>query len=343
MGKILVILTGGTIGSKAVDGIINIEGKGQNSSPYLLIQEYERQYKQEDKLEVINPVTILSENITPVYWEQFASIINNIDSSQYDGIIFTHGSDTLAYTSSFLGMTFGWYPIPIILIASNYPIEDKRSNGLANFRGAVELIHSKQLKGVYTVYQNNKKEILVYLATRLVSSDAARDQFSSFGGEPFAKIEEGELKVLEKSFSYYPNNAKRWLQKQIYFTSDILVVQVYPGLSFDFFSLDKKPKAVLCYLYHSATMCVKSQIEKYQFLPFAKRCKEKKIPLYLASFKKENKNLYATSAAVLEEHAGNLLYDISLEAAYVKLLLAYNQQAMTAEEFLSNNWYYEHL
>ena len=66
--------------------------------------------------------------------------INNIDTALYSGVILTHGSDTLAYTSALLGMYFRHFDIPLFIIASNKPIGEKGSNGLFNFTSAVGLI-----------------------------------------------------------------------------------------------------------------------------------------------------------------------------------------------------------
>ena len=81
----------------------------------------------------------------------------------YDGVIITHGSDTLPYTCAALAFLLRDVPIPLVLVASNYSLGDSRSNGLANFRSAVELIASRQVRGVFTVFQDEKAPIVCIL------------------------------------------------------------------------------------------------------------------------------------------------------------------------------------
>ena len=65
-GKILVVLTGGTIGSTCSDGVRGIIG----DSPYILIREFRKKYHDysDCEFEVINPYSILSENLTCEVW-----------------------------------------------------------------------------------------------------------------------------------------------------------------------------------------------------------------------------------------------------------------------------------
>ena len=73
---------------------------------------------------------------------------------------------------------------------------------------------------------------------------------------------------------------------------------------------------------------------------FKAKCKEKGIATYVSSFKQEANDLYATSIDILD--AGALpLINISTEAAFAKLMVAYNQKDMEPAEFMKENVYYE--
>ena len=115
-GKILVVLTGGTIGSTCSDGVRGIIG----DSPYILIREFRKKYHDysDCEFEVINPYSILSENLTCEVWSLLYGALYQVDTSEYDGIIITHGSDTLAYTSAAMGMLMRHTQCPIVLTAA---------------------------------------------------------------------------------------------------------------------------------------------------------------------------------------------------------------------------------
>lgn len=56
-----------------------------------------------------------------------------------EGIILTHGSDTIQYTASFLSCIEEFTHIPVMVVCSNYVLTDNRANGLRNFSAAVDL------------------------------------------------------------------------------------------------------------------------------------------------------------------------------------------------------------
>ena len=168
MKKILVILTGGTIGSTVQGKSMNVTEKSAGQ----LLSLYQKKYGREEEFEVKQPVSVLSENMTPGILGRLCNCMKEIPYENYQGVIIAHGSDTLSYTAALLGMYLGHVPVPVVLTAANYPLEDARSNGLVNFRSAVELIRCGMVEGVFAVYQSNTGEMPVYVATRLTEADA---------------------------------------------------------------------------------------------------------------------------------------------------------------------------
>lgn len=79
--KILVILTGGTIGSKVSKNIINVN----SASAYNLIKLYQDRYGTDTEFEVIQPMNILSENLIPSYWKTLYDTLDKVDCGAYDG------------------------------------------------------------------------------------------------------------------------------------------------------------------------------------------------------------------------------------------------------------------
>ena len=175
MKKILVILTGGTIGSKVEGKIINTTA----ASSYRLLQLYNEKYADDTEFEVIQPINILSENLTPVEWGVLCNCLFELDFEKYQGIIITHGSDTLSYTSALIGTMFENCSIPIVLVASNLALGLPGSNGMNNFRNAVCFIKESHMHGVFTIFENNKGEMPVYLSTHIVESDPFTDQLQA--------------------------------------------------------------------------------------------------------------------------------------------------------------------
>lgn len=342
MKKILVILTGGTIGSKVEGKIINTTA----ASSYRLLQLYNEKYADDTEFEVIQPINILSENLTPVEWGVLCNCLLELDFEKYEGIIITHGSDTLSYTSALIGTMFENCSIPIVLVASNLALGLPGSNGMNNFRNAVCFIKSSGINGIFTIFENNKGEIPVYLSTHIVESDPFTDQFRSFTGKYFGQMidekfvatenypclmESDDISLAETYHHTKPSDISL-AQKHQYpaksddilwngnFDNKILLIHPYPGLNYNNIDLSSKPKAVLHYMYHSATACT---TDGYSIIDFAKKCNDLGIDFYCASFKNKDAALYDSSAKIV--NSGVIpLYNISCEAAYAKLNIMYN-------------------
>lgn len=338
--KILVVLTGGTIGSKVTSKVIDVN----SAAAYNLINLYEERYGRNEEFEIIQPLNVLSENLTPFYWEKLYECMEQICLNDYDGIIITHGSDTIAYTAAMMGYCYRHTAIPIVLIASNYELQDARSNGISNFYNAVCFIEEQAAKGVYVIFQNDGAENVVYLATRIMEADTYLDQFSSYGKVDFGRMVDGHFVKTEheQNPSIEDVNAEKEKMVKINngFKKSVLMIHPYPGLDYSRILIDENVGAVLHCLYHSATAC--SSEGNYSAVDFIRSCRKKGIEIYVSSFKQSVNDLYASSMDILEAGAIPLV-NISTEAAYAKLVIAYNQQEMKPEEFMKENIYFEML
>lgn len=338
MKKILVVLTGGTIGSKVEGDIIDIKDK----SPYQLISLYGEVYrKKTEEFDIIEPITTLSENMTPELLSKLCHALDHISYEQYAGVIITHGSDTLSYTAALVGMLFHHVPVPMVLVASNLPLLEKGSNGLSNFAAAVDLIREAKLRGVFVIYGNPEGAADVYLSTRVVEADPYTDGFRDFSGSPFGKMENGHFVPSGRgdapSIEEVNGAVERNFELPKDFGRSILLIRPYPGMSYEQFDLKNPPAAVLHYLYHSATAC--TQGENTDFQKFADKCKSLGIPVYVASLKEKKGKRYATGDIILKTGAIPL-YNISPEAAYAKLMILYNSGTPIWEN-IGENLYFE--
>lgn len=336
--KILVYLTGGTIGSRVDGATVHTDPAAASR----LLSLYRARYGEDVSFDVRRPCSLLSENATPGLWSLLERAVREEELSAYDGIIITHGSDTLPYTCAALAFLLRDVPIPLVLVASNYPLGDSRSNGLSNFRSAVELIVSREMRGIFTVFQDENGINRVYLAARIQEADTARDQFASYGGVDFGIIRDGRFHwnahLQNPTLDEVNQPPARLLHADWAFQKPVLALRPYPGLDYRFLRLDPPPRAMLHYLYHAATAC--TQGEGYALPDFLRECRSRGTDCYLAPFKAEGKALYETSRALLEAGAVPL-YRISFEAAYVKLTIAYNQQELAPRSLMEQCFAFE--
>ncbi len=331
MANILVVFTGGTIGSS-----LNSKGNIEPTTKKLLLSKYSKEIGNNHNFDILEPFTILSENLSLEHWNLLFDSINSIDESKYDGIIITHGSDTISFTAAMGGLLLRHKTCPVVFIASNYILEDPRSNGFENFKSAIELITDGQIKrGVFVCYKNT--ETNVFLATRLCEADSFADEFQSFNRIPLGKIENGGFILNESpqnpTLRQINSPKERLSVKEL--KPQVAIIKAYPSLDYDRFDITGL-KAILNVGYHSATLCTDG--DNTSFLKFAKRCQKQGIDLYISSFKSEEGKIYESLDETVKLDNVQKLVNISSEAAFAKLVYAYS---INNPSIIKENLYYE--
>lgn len=350
MKQILVVFTGGTIGSTATDGTINTSSR----APSKLLQLFQQQYHDPASIhfDTQQPIQILSENLAPAAWEIIIAAIELAQPGKYDGIIVTHGTDTLAYTAGALSFYFHASAIPVLLVSSDYPLDNPKGNGLANFICAVEFIRQGIAPGVFVPYRNAGQTLQIHQGSRLTCSLQLSGDFFSVQGKSFMEFD-GQYFTSANMPRIEPSKAIKQDQKsptfsntiplKPQFSTRILMIKPYPGLDYSHFALDAAD-AVLHDLYHSGTACATDQWGKnHSLIEFLKHCQNENTPVYLAPAIK-SENAYQSTRELIE-HGAIMIWNMSIEAAYVKLMLAYgnfsDRQQINA--FIDRDIAFEHV
>lgn len=343
MSKICVIFTGGTIGSKVNDNKIDVS----SASAFDLLDRFNNTYKGEcPQFEILQPYSVLSESMRAINYKQLIKAIAQINTKDYSGIIVTHGSDTLAYTSNLLGMIFSGINIPLFLVCSNKTLGAVDCNGLANFTAAVDFISKVGLNGVFTTYLNKYGKQKIHLATRIIQATVFDGEIDSIKGLNFGQIVDGDFiynatkgnvtktAIRRKKNIYWIDNVKLF--------EDIMFIRPYPNMNYDFYKSQKVPKVILHDLYHSGTACVAGK--DTSLIEFSEYCRENKIDLYLAPMCADMKDVYASSDLIMKKGV-TLLRGISLESAYIKIMLAYGNFSTkkARAEFIGQDIFFEYL
>lgn len=109
--------------------------------------------------ESITADRLMSEELQPADWAALiAKIAAHIASGTANGIVITHGTDTLAYTAPLVYWLFADSPVPIVFTASNTPPAPEGTSAASagdearlNFNKAIRLAREKD-RGVYVVF-----------------------------------------------------------------------------------------------------------------------------------------------------------------------------------------------
>ena len=142
MKKILMISTGGTIASTpSDDGLTPTVSGGEMVK---LIPELEGLCE----ITVCDLLNLDSSNMQPEYWVAMASACYTALSTGFDGIVITHGTDTMAYSAAALSFMLMNLNKPVVLTGSQIPIEEPKTDGKRNILDAFRVAADGRLAGV---------------------------------------------------------------------------------------------------------------------------------------------------------------------------------------------------
>ncbi len=304
--KILIVFAGGTIGSTVKGNYISID----TGKPSLLMESYKTRYGLNFEYETRTPYMVLSENNTGKNFVDLVNcILDNIDDG-YDGVIVAHGTDTLQYSSAVLTYALGNNTIPVCVVSSNHPIEDPRSNGLENLRGAIRFIEDKCGKGVFVVYKNETyPEPIVHRANRLRAGYVYTDRIDSIFDMPYGKFENDKF-VYNTNFVDFEGDFTPKGRLSIGPQCDF-IYRIYPYVGMVYPRFPESVRYVLLDSFHSGTIDTASDAA----LDFYAYCKRKGIKVYITGLPKAV--TYESTEKYLELGI-TPLYDIAPISAYIK-------------------------
>ena len=236
--KIALISTGGTIASKIDYRTGGVTSVLSAKDLYTSIPELSL-YASIDTEILFNEY---SENIGPTQWNLIANkIIDKINSGIYDGIVISHGTDTMSYTAAALSFALQDLPIPVILVgaqrSSDRPSSDASSNLIASVIFATQLDYS----GVFVSMHGSisDEQIYCHLGTRVRKNHTSkRGAFNSIDIPPIAVVKEDQFKIkkipsniiLQKKNKHKINKEFNVIPK-IKFDDRVFLLKYYPGLN----------------------------------------------------------------------------------------------------------------
>lgn len=265
---------------------------------------------------------ILSENMRPEYWVDVAhSVADEINEGAY-GVVVAHGTDTMHYTSAALSFILDT-PVPVVLTGAQRSSDRPSSDAYLNLMNSVAAAKSDIAEVMVCMHATeNDDSNFLHRGTRVRKMHTSRrDTFRSINISPIARVQNGNLKLLDKELKYNPrSNHEIGLKDAI--EPNVAFIKSYPGISGELidYHIDKGYKGILLEgtgLGH----CPENIIYSIE------RAGDEKIPVVMASqclYGMVNMHVYSTgrklvSAGVIS--AGDMLP----ETAFVKLIWTLGQ------------------
>ena len=211
--RIRLLTTGGTIAS--LPGGQGLEPR-RSDVMELALEQLRNFYD----IEVEDVLCLDSSNITPEQWQLIAQRVYE-DRSRCDGIVISHGTDTMAYTASAVTFMLPGIDIPVVFTGSQLPLADMLSDGPSNLRTAFAMAASGQ-PGVFLAF--DRKVMLGCRAVKVRASGFSA--FESVNARYCAQVTNRGL-VVDTSALPPPQGEPRLCQK---ISQDVFLLKLTPGL-----------------------------------------------------------------------------------------------------------------
>ena len=153
--------------------------------------------------------SILSENMRPSYWIELARAVYQEIKNGADGVIITHGTDTMMYTAAALSFMIET-PVPIVLVGSQRSADRPSSDNAMNAICAA-VVAASDIAEVSVVMHGSTSDDFCHIhrGTRVRKMHTSRrDAFRSINTQPVGRVEYPS-RVIKTQSSYVKRGEKK--------------------------------------------------------------------------------------------------------------------------------------
>lgn len=344
--KVLILHTGGTIASKVDYQTGAVSAKFSPSELLDLFPELKDLAHIESKLFR----NMMSDDMRFAHYNLIAKEIHEEwkKNPHLKGIIITHGTDTLHYTSAALSFIFEHLSIPVVLVGSQRSSDRGSSDSATNIISAVTFIANTSLKGVFIcMHENLSDETCVILnginARKMHSS--RRDAFKQINGRPIASVNH-QTREIDYLSEYPSSPLTQQGQFQLHLFDEHLkigIVTSHPNMHPEEFEVFSKGFNGLIIEGTGLGHLPISKIDEFTAVHLEiKRSIEtlcKKIPVVMTVqtiYGRVNMNVYSPGRELIDAGVIGTQSSLSPETAFIKLAWIVSQRLDAKEYFMQD-------
>ncbi|MCE5343477.1 MAG: asparaginase [Eubacteriales bacterium] len=167
-----------------------------------------------------------SSNMQPEEWCVLAHAVHEA-LLEYDGVVITHGTDTMAYTAAALSFMLAGVPKPVVLTGAQLPLHHPLTDARGNLRRAI-VTAMQDVGGVYVCFDYKLISGVRCVKTHTMAMDA----FSSINAPPAGYFDvEGVHLDYPQSFTPVDGAAAYRLRNAL--DPSVFLLKLVPGTSPD--------------------------------------------------------------------------------------------------------------
>jgi glutamyl-tRNA(Gln) amidotransferase subunit D len=327
--KILLLTTGGTIASKIdyrTGGVTSILNASDLYSIFPEISNYASIFPEF----LFNEY---SENLHTDHWSILSERISYaVLHEQFDGVIVSHGTDTIHYTSSAMSFALQNLSIPVVLVGSQRSSDRPSSDAFTNLLGAIKFITKTSYVGIFVCMHHTSSDetIACHIGTRVRKNHTSkRNAFQSLDYFPFALIYDSDI-VCNTDLKRIDtrNNISKNLVSKTTFDDRVFLLKFYPGFDPSFLEYFSNSKYRVIILEGTGL----GHVNKNCF-PYLEKLIDSGIVIFMTSqciYGRVQMTVYDTGRDLLDLGVVPLS-DMSSEAAVVKAMWALSNSSNKKE------------
>jgi glutamyl-tRNA(Gln) amidotransferase subunit D len=274
--------------------------------------------------------SLFSENIEAKHWSGMARRVAEKIKAGAQGVVITHGTDTMGYSAAALSFALRGLPVPVVFVGSQRSSDRPSSDAATNLVGAVTAAAYGPFAEVVVAMHETTSDtsIALHRGTKVRKCHtSSRYAFRSINAKPLARVVKGRVEMV---LSDYRRRGEGELEVMDDFEERVTIIKFYPGFNPSIIDwlVDAEYKGIILEgtgLGHVSSKCygpLRRAVEEGLIICMTSQCLWGKV----------NMNVYTTGRE-LQQIGVEPLGDMLPETALVKLMWALGE-ASSREEAL---------
>jgi len=226
--RVTIISTGGTIASRVDYRTGAVRPAISASDLYSIVPELSEVAAIDTEI----LFSAFSEDLTPKHWAEAARTVAKHIEKGAQGIVITHGTDTMGYTAAALSFAMQNLPVPVVLVGAQRSEDRPSSDAAENLIGAVQCAAKAPFAEVVVAMHRtiSDEAIAIHRGTKVRKLHTSRrDAFKTVNAGLLAKVLNGKVIMLTDDF--HPRRPDGELVLKPEFEEKVALIKFYPSMN----------------------------------------------------------------------------------------------------------------